>query len=202
MIDPLTDSELCELRQNTLSILMDSELLTSDPSSIGRGPSSVHYLLSLTQVALSATVDIPEFWTVPRPTDQILRCLLRFPDYEVRELVLQGLLRRLQEQEEQGQEEQGQEEEQEEQGQKDKEKKQEKSRPQWLDETTMSDLTGLGLHETHPQCLAKVGPHTHTHTRYVSFAVYVLGSAYMSGHFIGLCVCRDGVREDVCSRNL
>ncbi|KAK5908110.1 hypothetical protein CgunFtcFv8_016195 [Champsocephalus gunnari] len=70
----------------------------------------------------------------PQPKSQLLQCLLKAPQYEVRELALEGVLRRLQEEEE----------EEEERGH------------QWLDQTTLSSLTSLALHETHPQCLAKV----------------------------------------------
>ncbi|XP_060943826.1 thyroid adenoma-associated protein [Limanda limanda] len=135
----LEDSQVDELRQRTLSILMDSDLVLSDPSSITLGPGSTQYLLSLVRVALSASMEIPELWRAPQLTTQLLTCLLQFPQYEVRELALQGLLRRLQEEEEEEEEEE------------DKER-----RHQWLEETTLSNLTGMALHETHPQCLAKV----------------------------------------------
>ncbi|KAG7511599.1 thyroid adenoma-associated protein [Solea senegalensis] len=134
----LEDSEVAELRQKTLSILMDSDLVIADPSSLTRGPGVTHYLLSLARVVLSATVEIPELWKVPQLTTQLLQCLLQFPQYEVRELALQEILKRLQQQQEEDDEEE------------------KKRRPQWLDETTMSDLIGLSFHETHPQCLAKV----------------------------------------------
>ncbi|XP_062257166.1 thyroid adenoma-associated protein isoform X1 [Platichthys flesus] len=132
----LEDSQVDELRQRTLSILMDSDLVISDPSSITLGPGSTQYLLSLVRVALSASMEIPELWRAPQLTTQLLTCLLQFPQYEVRELALQGLLRRLQEDEE---EEEGKE-----------------RRHQWLEENTLSNLTSMALHETHPQCLAKV----------------------------------------------
>uniref|UniRef100_A0A4W6FWN5 tRNA (32-2'-O)-methyltransferase regulator THADA n=1 Tax=Lates calcarifer TaxID=8187 RepID=A0A4W6FWN5_LATCA len=125
-----------ELRQQALSVLMASELVISEPSSTTLGPGSTQYLLSLARVALSAGVEIPELWRSRQLTSQLLQCLLQCPQYEVRELVLEGVLRKLQEEEE--------------------EKDNEKRRPQWLDETTLSNLTTLALHETHPQCLAKV----------------------------------------------
>ncbi|CAB1443905.1 unnamed protein product, partial [Pleuronectes platessa] len=131
----LEDSQVDELRQRTLSILMDSDLVISDPSSITLGPGSTQYLLSLVRVALSASMEIPELWRAPQLTTQLLTCLLQFPQYEVRELALQGLLRRLQE---------------------DEEEEEKERRHQWLEETTLSNLTGMALDETHPQCQAKV----------------------------------------------
>ena len=136
----LSDSEVGTLRQKTLLVLMASELVTSDSSSAAFGPGSIQYLLSLAQVALSASVEIPELWDSFELRTQLLAYLLRCPHYEVRELAVEGILRRLKEEEEQ-----------------------EKQRPQWLDKTTLSNLTSLALHETHPQCLAKVRPHTYTH---------------------------------------
>ncbi|XP_072247562.1 thyroid adenoma-associated protein [Leuresthes tenuis] len=129
----LEDSEVGTLRQKTLLVLMASELVTSDSSSAAFGPGSIRYLLSLAQVALSASVEIPELWDSFELRTQLLANLLRCPHYEVRELAVEGILRRLKEEEEQ-----------------------EKQRPQWLDKTTLSNLTSLALHETHPQCLAKV----------------------------------------------
>ncbi|XP_078128920.1 thyroid adenoma-associated protein isoform X2 [Sander vitreus] len=123
--------EVSDLRQEALSVLMASELVTSDTSSTTPGPGNAQYLLSLARVALSAGVEIPELWGGPRVTSQLLLCLLRCPMYEVRELALEGVLRRLQEEGT-------------------------KRRPQWVDQTTLSNLTGLALHETHPQCLANV----------------------------------------------
>lgn len=136
-----SDSELSELRQKALSVLMASDLVISSPPSTTLGPGSNQYLLSLARVALSASVEIPELWRGPHLTTQLLQCLLLCPQYEVRELALAGILRTLQVEEEE-----------------------KKRRHQWLDETTLSNLTRLALHETHPQCLAQVGPHTHTKT--------------------------------------
>ncbi|XP_031732003.1 thyroid adenoma-associated protein [Anarrhichthys ocellatus] len=136
-ISLLDDSEVGDLRREALSILMASELVTPDSSSTAPGPGGTQYLLSLARVALSASVEIPELWGGPGPASRLLRCLLQCPQYEVRELALEGVLRRLQEEEEEEEEEK-------------------KRRPEWLDQTTLSNLTGLALHETHPQCLAKV----------------------------------------------
>lgn len=135
---------------------MASDLVASDTSSTTLGPGSTQYLLSLARVALSASVEIPELWGGPQPTSQLLQCLLRCPQYEVRELALEGVLRRLQEEEEE---------------------EEKKRRPQWLDETTLSNLTSLALHETHPQCLAKVRPHTRTHKN-------IIGAAFVCCVFV------------------
>ncbi|XP_008428609.1 thyroid adenoma-associated protein [Poecilia reticulata] len=130
----LEDSEVRALRQTTLSILMASELLTSDSSSAPLGPGSTQYLLSLAQVGLSASVDCPDLWRGGEQRQQLLDSLLRSPLYEVRELTLEGILRKLHEEE-------GDEA---------------KRRPLWLSETTVADLTKMAVHERHQQCLAKV----------------------------------------------
>ncbi|XP_034537474.1 thyroid adenoma-associated protein [Notolabrus celidotus] len=130
----LEDSEATDLRRGALSILMASELVTSSPSS-PRGPGSTQYLLSLAQLVLSASLETPDLWGGPQPSSQLLQSLLLCSEYEVREETLQEVLKRLQEEEEE---------------------EKERKRPQWLDETTLSNLTSLALHETHPQCLAKV----------------------------------------------
>lgn len=124
---------------------MASELVTPEASPASLVPGSTQCLLSLAQVALSTTVEIPEVWGGPQWTTRLLQCVLQCPQYEVRELAVEVVLKRLQH---------------EDQGEKER-------RPQWLDETTLSNLTSLALHETHPQCLAKVGPHTRTHTLWV-----------------------------------
>ncbi|XP_049457282.1 thyroid adenoma-associated protein [Epinephelus fuscoguttatus] len=131
-ISLLDDSEVSGLRQEAMSILMASDLVTTDTSSTTLGPGSTQYLLSLARMALSASMEIPELWGGLQLTSQLLQCLLQCPQYEVRELALEGVLKRLQKEEEK------------------------MKRPQWLDETTLSNLTSLALHETHPQCLAKV----------------------------------------------
>ncbi|XP_043991776.1 thyroid adenoma-associated protein isoform X2 [Gambusia affinis] len=130
----LEDSEVSALRQTTLSILVVSELLTSDSSSAPLGPGSTQYLLSLAQVGLSASVDCPDLWRGVEQRQQLLDSLLRSPLYEVRELALEGILRKLHEEE-------GDEA---------------KRRPLWLSETTVSDLTNMAVQERHQQCLAKV----------------------------------------------
>ncbi|XP_030603636.1 thyroid adenoma-associated protein isoform X2 [Archocentrus centrarchus] len=129
-ISILEDSEASTLRQKTLSILTASELVTSDTSSATFEPGSTQYLRSLARVGLSASVEFPELWNGPQLMTQLLEHLLQCPQYEVRELAVEGLLRTLEEEQ--------------------------KRRPQWLDETTLSNLTSLAFHETHPQCLAKV----------------------------------------------
>lgn len=122
---------------------MASELVTSDAPSAAVWPGGTQYLLSLAQVAVSAGVDIPELWDSSGLTTlRLLRCLLRCPLYEVRELAVDRVLGRL------------------------KEEEVEDRRPRRLDETTLSNLTSLALHETHPLCLAKVRPHTATQKPY------------------------------------
>lgn len=135
----LTASEVDALRQDALSVLMTSELVNSNKSpSPSLGPGRTQYLLSLARVALSASVDIPELWGGPELVSHLLQHLLECPDYEVRELTLERVLKRLQEED--------------------------LRRPKWLDKTTQCKLTSLAFHETHPRCLAKVRTRTHIHT--------------------------------------
>lgn len=135
-ISLLDDSEVSHLRQEALSVLMASDLVTFSASLTSLGPGGTQYLLSLTRMALSASVKIPELWGGPQLRSQLLQSLLQCSQYEVREMALEGVLRRLQKEEE--------------------EEEEQKKGSQWLDETTLSNLTSLALHETHPQCLAKV----------------------------------------------
>nr|XP_020479792.1 thyroid adenoma-associated protein isoform X2 [Monopterus albus] len=130
-ISLLEDSEVSELRQNVLPVLTSSDLFTSDTSAATLAPGSTQFLLSLARVALSASVEIPELWGDPQLSNRLLQCLLQCPLYEVRELSVNGVLRRLEEEEK-------------------------RRRPQWLDEPTLSNLIRLAFHEKHPQCLAKV----------------------------------------------
>lgn len=127
-----SDSEASKIRHKTLPVLLASELVMSDISSATLVPGRTQYLLSLTRVAFSTSVE-----RGPQMMTQLLGCLLQCPQYEVRKLALEGVLMALQE-----------------------EGEEKKTRPQWLDETTLSNLTSQAFHETHPQCLAKVRPHT------------------------------------------
>ncbi|XP_053731279.1 thyroid adenoma-associated protein isoform X2 [Synchiropus splendidus] len=132
--NPLLDgADVTKLHHESLTVVQSSCLLATDASSTS-GPGSTQYLLSLARTALSASVETPELSGDPRISSELLQSLLRSPQYEVRELVLDGVLRRLQKD---GAEEQ-------------------KQRPDWLDQTTLSKLTTLAFQEKHPQCLAKV----------------------------------------------
>nr|XP_061818983.1 thyroid adenoma-associated protein isoform X1 [Nerophis lumbriciformis] len=132
-ISLLCDSEANKLRQETLSILLTSSLVTNNPTATANlEPGNTQYMLSLARVALSASVEIPELWGRHQLTNKLLECLLKCPLYEVRELALDSVLKGLK-----------------------KEEEQEKT-PAWLNETTLPNLTCLAFHETHPQCLAKV----------------------------------------------
>ncbi|XP_037126900.1 thyroid adenoma-associated protein isoform X1 [Syngnathus acus] len=129
----LCDSEVNKLRRETLSLLMTSSLVSnSSPPASNLEPGSIQYMLSLTRVGLSASVEIPELWGKHPLTSQLLDHLLKCPQYEVRDLVLERVLMRLKEEEDQ------------------------KRTPTWLNEATLLNLTSLVLHEKHPQCLAKV----------------------------------------------
>ncbi|XP_015229151.1 PREDICTED: thyroid adenoma-associated protein isoform X1 [Cyprinodon variegatus] len=128
----LEGSEVDTLRQTALSVVTASELIHPDSSSPSLVPGSTQYLLSLAQLGLSVCVDSPHLWRGFEQRKQLLYSLLHSPHYEVRELALEGILRKLYEEEE------------------------EEKSPLWLDETTMSDLTNMAVHETRQQCLAKV----------------------------------------------
>nr|XP_057906277.1 thyroid adenoma-associated protein [Doryrhamphus excisus]XP_057906286.1 thyroid adenoma-associated protein [Doryrhamphus excisus] len=129
----LCDPEVNNLRQETLSILLTSTLVTNNPAATANmEPGNTQYMLSLAKVALSASVDVPELWGRSRLTSQLLERLLQCPLYEVRELALERILSGLEKEEDQ------------------------EAKPAWLNETTLWNLTCLAFHETHPQCLTKV----------------------------------------------
>ncbi|CAL8255312.1 unnamed protein product [Lota lota] len=142
----LPDSEVLELRRETMAVLTASELLgPCGPPTVATasllsslGPGAVQYLLSLTRVALSASLERPwrQLWAGPEPGARLLESMLQGPLYEVRELALDGLLKKLGEEEEEEQE-----------------LAQEKH--SWLDKSALFTLSSLALHETHPQCLSK-----------------------------------------------
>ncbi|XP_059929781.1 thyroid adenoma-associated protein [Gadus macrocephalus] len=142
----LPDSEVLELRRETLAVLAASELLgPCGPPTVATasllsslGPGAVQYLLSLTRVALSASLQGP--WRPLWAGTLLLESVLRGPLYEVRELVLDGLLEKLDEEEVEEQEE---------------EEELAQERRSWLDKSTLFTLSSLALNETHPQCLAK-----------------------------------------------
>lgn len=154
---------------------MASELITPDSSSLV--PGTEQYLLSLARVGLSASVDIPDLWRGFEQRKPILDSLLRSPHYEVRELALEGILRKLQEEEGEGM----------------------KRSPLWLDETTLSNLTNMAFHETHQQSLAKVRPHTRTqkHRRRCNYVCRVTFQCCVRLN----CVCLDGGEGEYINRS-
>uniref|UniRef100_A0A8C7FJR4 tRNA (32-2'-O)-methyltransferase regulator THADA n=1 Tax=Oncorhynchus kisutch TaxID=8019 RepID=A0A8C7FJR4_ONCKI len=136
------DSELKELREETLALLMASELVTpGGPSAVCGPPGTTQYLLSLARLALSASVESPLLWGMEDGNTSrgplLLGCLLQCPHYEVRELALGEVLRRLERE-------------------RDEEKGEGQISSHWPQETIISNLTTLALHEAHPQSLAKV----------------------------------------------
>uniref|UniRef100_A0A8C7FIP1 tRNA (32-2'-O)-methyltransferase regulator THADA n=1 Tax=Oncorhynchus kisutch TaxID=8019 RepID=A0A8C7FIP1_ONCKI len=135
------DSELKELREETLALLMASELVTpGGPSAVCGPPGTTQYLLSLARLALSASVESPLLWGMEDGNTSrgplLLGCLLQCPHYEVRELALGEVLRRLERE-------------------RDEEKGEGQISSHWPQETIISNLTTLALHEAHPQSLAK-----------------------------------------------
>nr|XP_015799588.2 thyroid adenoma-associated protein [Nothobranchius furzeri] len=128
----LEDAEVSALRQKVVPVLMASELVTPDSPAVP-GPGTVQYLLSLTQLALSASVELPDLWQSAQQVNGLLERLLLSPHYEVREAAAESFLRSLKE-----------------------EKDDVKQKPQWLEKINVSNLTSMALHEKHPQCLAKV----------------------------------------------
>ncbi|XP_072293704.1 thyroid adenoma-associated protein [Eucyclogobius newberryi] len=128
-ISVLENTEVTALRQEALAVLLVSELLVPGPPPAVPAPGTTQYLLSLSRVALSASVEHPELWDTQR-APQLLQHLLKCPCYEVRALALDTLLKRLRRGGVAG-------------------------GAQWLQQTTLSHLTGRVLHETHPHCLSK-----------------------------------------------
>lgn len=127
----------------TLSILMDSELmspLSSEELHLS-GPGATQYLQSLACIATSISMDSPSYWDrglTGGMLNVILNQLLQSSHYEVRQLSLERLQQSLERQQ------------------------QHKSLPCDL---SVSILTNLALHESHPTCLAKVRD-TYVHYNY------------------------------------
>lgn len=128
---------------------MASELVTPrGPSAVCGPPGTTQYLLSLARLALSASVESPLLWGMGEGDTTsrgplLLGSLLQCPHYEVRELALGEVLRRL-----------------EREGERDGEGERSSH---WPQETIISHLTTLALHEAHPQSLAKVRHHGEGH---------------------------------------
>ncbi|KAG5831317.1 hypothetical protein ANANG_G00302500 [Anguilla anguilla] len=89
------DPELTALCEETLEVLTDSELLAPDGPVAVTGPGATQYLQSLARVAASASTEDPELWGAGSRGPRILGCLLQCPQYEVRHLALEAVLRRL-----------------------------------------------------------------------------------------------------------
>ncbi|XP_030626930.1 thyroid adenoma-associated protein [Chanos chanos] len=137
---PMGDCELKKLREETLTILLESELLAPrGPSEVSlSGPGSTQYLQSLARLATSVCLESPDLWGKRESLGllkDLLRCLLHCRHYEVRQLALEELLRRL-------------------------ETERDLSKGPSLQplpfDLCIPTLTSLALHETHPQCLTKV----------------------------------------------
>ncbi|XP_052428210.1 thyroid adenoma-associated protein homolog isoform X1 [Carassius gibelio] len=137
---PVSGSQLKKLREETLQILMASELVAPQgPDDMNlSGPGAAQYLQSLAHIAVSVCVESPHLWDCPESAGfqrDLLERLLRCPHYEVRLFALDQLLGRLQ-------------------------KTEEESQPHGHEplpfDLSVSSLTSLALHETYPGCQAKV----------------------------------------------
>ncbi|KAI5606893.1 thyroid adenoma-associated protein [Silurus asotus] len=131
---PVEDSQLKKLRMETFAILMDSELVAPrNPDEVRlSGPGATQYLQSLANLATRIAMESSAQWSMQEAEGQlkgILSRLLQCSHYEVRQLVLERLLERLQCNREQ---------------------------QALLFDLSVSSLTYLALHEPHPMCLAKV----------------------------------------------
>lgn len=129
-----SDFQLKQLRAETLAILMDSELVAlRRPDELCLPvPGTTQYLQSLAHLATSIAMDSSALWITQEAEGQMkgfLNHLLQCLHYEVRQLVLERLLERLQM------------------------TQQHQSLPFDLSVCT---LEYLALHEPHPTCLAKV----------------------------------------------
>lgn len=140
-----SDSPMKKLQEETLTILLDSELVAPcSPEEVQLlGPGSTQYLQSLARLATKVSMESSTVWGIQEVDGvqrDLLNCLLQCPHYEVRQLALEKLLERLET----------------DQNGTNKKKKQCSDScllPFYLNVTT---LTHLALHETHPTCLAKV----------------------------------------------
>lgn len=90
-----SDPELTALCEETLEILSGSELLAPEGPGAVTGPGATQCLQSLARVAASASVEHPELWRAGPRGPRILGRLLHCPQYEVRRLALEAVLRRL-----------------------------------------------------------------------------------------------------------
>ncbi|XP_072533812.1 thyroid adenoma-associated protein [Salminus brasiliensis] len=133
---PVEDSQVKELREETLAILLDSELVAPrNPEEVClSGPGAIQYLQSLASLATSIAMDSAGVWgtqEVDGVQKDLLRRLLQCTHYEVRQLALDRLLERL-------------------------ENMQGNSLQPLPFDLSVTALTHLAMHEPHSACLAKV----------------------------------------------
>lgn len=148
------ESPLKKLREETLHILMASELVAPQgPDDIDLSvPGATQYLQSLAHIAISVCVESPHLWECPEADGfqrDLLERLLQCPHYEVRLFALEQFLKRLQRTED---------------------KSQHCGQGPLPFELSVSSLTSLALHETYPGCQAKV--------RKPPFCVVILYTTY------------------------
>ncbi|XP_067277498.1 thyroid adenoma-associated protein isoform X2 [Pseudorasbora parva] len=137
---PVSESLLKKLREETLHILMASELVDPlGPDDINLSvPGATQYLLSLAHIAINICVESPHLWECPESDGfqrDLLERLLHCPHYEVRLFALEQLLKRLQ---------------------RTQEKSQHCGQGPLPFDLSVSSLTSLALHETYPGCQAKL----------------------------------------------
>ncbi|RXN24870.1 thyroid adenoma-associated [Labeo rohita] len=137
---PVSELQVKKLREETLKILVASELLAPwGPDDMNLSvPGATQYLQSLAHLAISVCVESPQLWDCPESDGfrrDLLERLLRCPHYEVRLFALEQFLRRLQ---------------------KTEEECQRRGQGPLPFDLSVSSLTSLALHETYPACQAKV----------------------------------------------
>ncbi|KAI4888638.1 hypothetical protein NFI96_027081, partial [Prochilodus magdalenae] len=137
---PAEDSQVKKLREKTLAILLDSELVAPlGPEEVHlSSPGATQYLQSLARLAAIVAMKSAGVWGRQEEDGvqkHLLQRLLQCPHYEVRQLVLERLLERLK---------------------MDWEKTQRTDLQSLPFDLGVATLTNLALHEPHPTCLAKV----------------------------------------------
>lgn len=133
---PVSVSQLKKLRKETLHILMASEIIVPQETEVLKlsVPGATQYLQSLAKIAINICLESPHLWECPEFHRELLERLLQCPQYEVRLFALEQLYRR----------------------QRAEDTFQHHDLGLLPFDLSVSSLTSLALHETHPDCQAKV----------------------------------------------